>query len=103
MCLILYFLRLRLYAINGKDVPYRERIHYLWVSIIILTSFTLKSKKGINHSNMLTNCHNIFTDNLAIVFVISGSDVCIPRYLTTETNEHILVGWCGELQEAITM
>ena len=54
-------------------MPDCEIIIYLWVSMIIMTSFTLKSKKGTNQSNMLTNCHNTFTETLDLVFDMARS------------------------------
>jgi hypothetical protein len=84
MSMVLYLVCLRLFAVNGKDVAANERISYLWISMIILTSFTSKSRKGTNQKNMLTNRRNLITETIALCFAISRNDVLNARYLTTE-------------------
>ena len=100
MSMVLYLVRLRLFAVNGKDVPANERISYLWISMIILTSFTSKSRKGTNQKNMLTNRRNLITETIALCFAISRNDVLNARYLTTEPNEHTFGGWRSMRREA---
>ena len=39
LCLSLYFMRLRLYAINTTDTNYLERMKYMWASFLWFTSF----------------------------------------------------------------
>merc|ERR1712176_1568149 len=58
----LYFIRLHLYAVNAKNVPFNVRIIGLWSSLIFLTSTTRSSKLGTNQANMLTNRRNLTTE-----------------------------------------
>lgn len=102
LCVTLYFMRLKLYAVNTKKAYYRDRISFLWASMIWLTSFESKSPMGTNQSNMTINRRNLITETIALVFAMARSDVSKPRYLTTECNEHIFGGWRGERREATT-
>lgn len=102
LCVTLYFMRLKLYAVNTKKAYYRDRISFLWASMIWLTSFEWKSTLCINQSNMTTNRHSLMTETIALIFAMARADVSKPRYLTTECNGHIFGGWRGERREATT-
>ena len=102
LCVTLYFMRLKLYAVNTKKAYYRDRISFLWASMIWLTSFEWKSTMGTNQSNMTTNRRNVMTETIALVFAMARDDVSKPRYTTTESNEHLFGGWRGERREATT-
>ena len=88
MCATMFFLRLRLYAVNGHNIPARERITYIWVSMIFLTSYSSKSLLGTNQKNMVTNRRNLITETLGLVFAGARSDVIALRHTTTEPCEH---------------
>ena len=88
MCSTLFFLRLRLYAVNGHGIPARERITYIWVSMIFLTSFSSKSVIGTDQKNMTSNRRNVITETIGLVFACACSDVANLRYTTTEPCEH---------------
>ena len=102
LCVTLYFMRLKLFAVNTKRALYRDRIAFLWASLLWLTSFESKSPLGTNQSNMTINKRNLMTESIALVFAMARVDVVKPRYLTTECNEHIFGGWRGQKREATT-
>ena len=98
----LYFMRLKICAVNTKKACYRDRISFLWASMIWLTSFECKSPMGNNLSNVTINRRNLMTETIALVFAMARSDASKPRCLTTECNEHVFGGWRGERREATT-
>ena len=100
LCLTLYFIRLKLFAVNAKKGNFRDRITFLWASTIWLTSFESKSLLGTNQSNMSTNRRNLLTETIALVFAMARNDVTKPRMLTTEPNEHTFGGWRSDKREA---
>ena len=53
MCETMFFLHLRLYGVNGHSIPACERITYIWVSVIFLTSYSSKLVLGINKKKTL--------------------------------------------------
>ena len=79
LCLSLYFMRLRLYAINATNVNYLERMKYIWASLLWFTSF--------NHlcgGTMTTNKHNIVMETYGMMFLLPHNDVSYPSHLTSE-------------------
>ena len=63
LCLSLYFMRLRLYAINTTDSNYLERMKYMWASLLCFTSF--------NHQcgpTMMINKRNIVMETYGMMF-----------------------------------
>ena len=99
MCATMFFLRLRLYAVNGHNIPARERITYIWVSMIFLTSYSSKSVLGTNQKNLSINRRNLVTETLGLVFACARSDVLALRYITTEPCEHTFGGGRSENRE----
>jgi hypothetical protein len=64
----LYFLRMRLHAVNAKVLGYRERVCLIWCSIIWTTSLGYKSPLGTNQANMLANQRNTATETIRMSF-----------------------------------
>ena len=83
MCATMFFLRLRLYAVNGHNIPARERITYIWVSMIFLTSYSSKSVLGTNQKNLSINRRNLVTETLGLVFACARPDVLALRCINT--------------------
>ena len=79
LALTLFFMKLRLHAVNGKSVPARHRAVYLWCSMIWLTS--------ICGASAITK-RNIVNETIAFIFLVLRSDVPNPRYCTSEPAEH---------------
>ena len=75
----LFFMRLHLHAINGIDVPARQRAVYLWITMIWLTSL---------HGTCVTTRRNILAETISMVFLVMRSDVRKPHLLTSEPAEH---------------
>ena len=100
LCITLYFMRLKLHAVNTKKANYRDRISFLWASMIWLTSFEWKYTLGTNQSNMTTNRRGIVTETIALVFAMARDDVDKPRHLTTESNDRLCGGWRSQRREA---
>ena len=79
MVLTLFFMRLHLYAVNGKGVPAKHRAVYLWCSILWLTS--------IYGASLITK-RNIVAETIAFMFLVLCSDITKPRHCTSEPCEH---------------
>eukprot|EP00957_Ditylum_brightwellii_P043846 3324403-Ditylum_brightwellii.AAC.1 len=78
LCVTLYFMRLKLFAVNTKKAYYRDFISFLWVSMIWLTSFESKSPLGTNQSNMAINCCNLITETIGLVFAMARDNILKP-------------------------
>ena len=100
LCASLYFLRIRLFAVNSKKLGYCEWINYMLSSLIWITSFGYQSLLGTNQANMLANRRNIITESIAMTFLFARHDIVNPRYCTTEPCEHTFAGWRCEQCEA---
>ena len=46
MCVLLYFTRLNIFAVNSNKCGWQEKVVFCWFSMIWLSSFTLKSRLG---------------------------------------------------------
>ena len=77
--LTLFFMRLHLYAVNGKGVDASHRAVYLWCSMLWLTS--------ISGANIITK-RNIASETIAFMFIVLRSDIAKPRHCTSEPAEH---------------
>ena len=80
LALTLFFMRLKLYSINGQDVPAVHRAVYLWCSVLWLTS--------IDGASMITK-RNIMAEAIAFMFIVLRSDILKPRHCTSEPAEHM--------------
>jgi hypothetical protein len=90
----LLFMRMRVYATNAIEVPWKERAAYSWSSLLWFTSF--------HHSGgttMLPNKQNMLLESVGLVFLVPRNDVCKPRMLTDECNEHTFGGWRSSKRE----
>ena len=79
----LAFMRLRSYAVNGRNINWKERSIYTWCTFIWKTSFHTQG------STMLTNKRNDLLETVGLVFLLPCSDVSQARRLTLECNEHM--------------
>jgi len=79
LSLTLFFMRLQLYAVNGKQVPATHRALYLWCSMIFLTS--------ISGASVITK-RNVVSETVAFIFLVLCSDMGNPRLATSEPGEH---------------
>ena len=86
--LTLFFMRLHLYAINGKNAPATHRAVYMWCSMLWLTS--------INGACIVTK-RNIVSETIAFMFIILRSDTLKPFLSTSEPAEHFF----GMLRQSI--
>lgn len=77
--LTLFFMRLHLYAVNGKSVKASHRAVYLWCSMLWLTS--------ISGASIITK-RNIMSETVAFMFLVLRSDIAKPRHCTSEPAEH---------------
>ena len=78
----LMFVRIRSYAVNARMAEWGERAVFTWSSMLWYTSF---HKSG---STMLTNMRNMVLESIAVLFLVTRSDVSQPRRATSEPNEH---------------
>ena len=92
LSLTLYFMRMRLYAVNTKVLGFRERISLIWSCTIWMTSFGYQSRLGTNQKNMLANRRNMVTEGIGMIFLIARNDIMNVRYCTTEPCEHWFPG-----------
>ena len=69
LALSLFFLRLRLHAVNGKSLPVRHRFVYLWCSMLYLTS--------IRGASIITK-RNILAETISSIFIVICSDIPNP-------------------------
>ena len=93
VCATLYFMRLRLCAVNSTNLKFRDRINFMWTSLLWMTSLGSRSVLGTNQSNMLANRRNLITESIACIFLFIRSDIVNSRYCTTEPVEHTIGGW----------
>lgn len=100
LCMTLYMMRLRLYAVNAKVVDSRDRIAFMWASLLWFTSLKSKSRQTTSQANMSQNRKNLITETIGMIHCMARSDVTKPRYLTTEPNEHMFGGWREDKREA---
>ena len=77
--LTLFFMRLHLYAVNGKSVPATHRAVYMWCSMLWLTS--------ISGACIITK-RNIVAETVAFMFIVLRADIANPRLNTSEPAEH---------------
>ena len=90
MALTLFFMRLHLYAVNGKGVPAEHWAVYLWCSMLWLTS--------ICGACIITN-QNIVSETIAFMFIVLLLDVFKPCHCTSEPTEHIFGMLCQIIRE----
>ena len=84
LAITLFFTGLKLYAVNAKKASYQDRITFCWAALLWITSFECHSKYGRkNQSTIATNCHNIMTETIGMIFCIARKGVKNLRYMTT--------------------
>ena len=88
-----FFMRIHLYAVNGKSVPARHRAVYLWCSMLWITS--------INGASIITK-RNMVSETLAFVFLALRSDVSKLRKNSSEPAEHMF-GQCRTMNREFTV
>ena len=74
--------RMRYFAVNARSADWKTRALFVWVSLLWVTSFHTPA------STMLTNKRNIALESVALLFLVSRSDVPQVRRGTSEPNEH---------------
>ena len=77
--LTLFFMRLHLYAVNGKGMKASHRAVYLYCSMLWLTS--------ISGASVITK-RNIMSETIAFMFLVLRSDIAKSRHCTSEPAEH---------------
>ena len=75
----LLFMRLHTYAVNGKDVPVKHHVLYLWTSMIFFTSMGCVN---------ITPRRNVVSELITNFFMVLISDMFKPWLLTGEPAEH---------------
>jgi len=103
LAVTLYFLRTRLYAVNGKVLGYRTRVRLMWCSMIWITSLGYKPPLGTNKANMLANKRNCVTETIGASFLVVRKDVVRPRGVTTEGVEHTFALIRSDKKEATVL
>ncbi len=93
LCLILFFMRLHLFAVNGTTLPARKRVYFLWSSMLFLTSVRKVS---------MTTKRNLVASTVGLIFLIMRKGVNKPRLLTSEPGEH-LFGILRTMQREFTV
>ena len=101
LAVTLYFLRMRLYAVNGKILGYQTRVSLMWCSMIWMTSLGYKSPLGTNQVNMLANKRNCVTEIVGTFFLAVREDVVRLRVLTTEGVEYTFALIRSEKKEVL--
>eukprot|EP00957_Ditylum_brightwellii_P212288 15367162-Ditylum_brightwellii.AAC.2 len=76
----LFFMRIHLYAVNGKSVPARHCAMYLRCSMLRITS--------ISSISIITK-RNIVSETLTFVFLVLCSDISKPKKNSSKPAEHM--------------
>ena len=79
LILTLYFIHLRLHAVNGSFIFSKNRVRYLWSSTLWLISIS-----GVS----IVTKRNLVSEMISMSCVILRKEVFRPRALTTESAEH---------------
>ena len=90
----LFFIRLRLHAVNAPGVPGRHRALFIYCSMVWLTSI-----KGA----AIVTKRNIVAETLSFVFTVLCSDMPNPRYATSEPCEHTFGNYRLNTREFTTL
>ena len=61
----LVFLRLRVYAVNARSLPWQDRAIYAWLTVIWFTSFQTSG------STMMANKRNMLLETVGILFLVT--------------------------------
>ena len=83
----LVFMRLRSYAVNARNVDWKERAVYSWSTFLWFSSFHTPG------STMITNKRNMLLETVAFLFLVTREDVSQTRRTTSECNEHYYGLW----------
>ena len=75
IALSIFFVRLSLYEVNGKQVPYINRDVYVWSGVLLLTSLV-----GVSEITK----RNIMEQYVPFVFLFLIKDINKPRLDTSE-------------------
>ena len=78
----LTFLRLRSYAVNARNIKWKDRAVYTWASLLWFTSFHTPG------STMIANKRNMLLETVGLLFLVTRCDVSQSRRITSECNEH---------------
>ena len=70
LCDLLYFLWARIFSVNRNILVFRERITFIWSSMILFPSFTYLSDLGSNYATIVANMRNIVTETITFVFLL---------------------------------
>jgi len=80
LCLTLYFMRVRLFAVNCKgQLSANERIVMLWSSLVFMIHID---------GAFITTKRNLINECIGLCFLIMRDDVIQPHRLTSEPSEH---------------
>ena len=79
IALALYFVRLSLYAVNGKQVPSRHRAVYIWSAALLLTSLI-----GVSEITK----RNIIAEDVPFVFLVLMEDINKSGLASIKVKEH---------------
>jgi len=86
--------KLRLHAINSKDMDSNQRSVYSWVSMLWFTSLT---------GACITTKRNLVAEAISFAFLLLRDDVKRPRNLTSEPAEHEFGSYRSKIREFSTL
>ena len=93
MAISLVFTRLRSYAVNARNVYWRERVLYCWATFLWFSSFQTAD------STIMTNKRNMLLETISFIFLVPRDGVSQTQCLAEEGNEHFCVLWIMILWE----
>ena len=79
LVLVLFFVKLGVYAVNGRRVPASHRAVYVWSAALVFTSMT-----GVSEITK----RNVMAEAIPFVFLTLQRDVTKPGLATSEGAEH---------------
>ena len=77
--LALYFVRLSLYAVNGKQVLFKHRAVYIWSATLLLTSLS-----GVSEITKI----NIMAEAVPFVLLVLMEDINKSGFASIKVKEH---------------
>ena len=100
LAVTLYLTWPKLYVGNAKKAHYRDQITFCWVGLIWISSLECNSRYGgAKLSTIGTNCRNIMTETIGMVFSMARKGVKNPMSMTTEALEHTFGAYRAERRE----
>ena len=85
--LSLVFLRMISFAVNSRKTFWKERAVVIWSSLLWFTYFHDSGNK------MMKNKRNMAAETVAVLFIVSISDMSQPRRCTSDSNDRVYGMW----------